>query len=159
MHGSLQSTGLDGFICLNKKKKLACLDRLVVWIELVLQAACCKFQRLCWWLTKSPESCYSPGDKICSEYFGCMSTNFNSSTPWTLWLQEVSTRLDWSSIWLKISYFIVRRHIDMHVISCNLWGIWLFQPVQPKCQGSHFTSGFSWASREVRSPSCHRTHV
>lgn len=82
-----------------------------------------------------------------------------SSMPLILSLQEVSTKLGWPSIWLKISYFIVTRHIDMRVISCKLWGIWLFQPLQPKRQGSQFTSGFSSASREVRSPSCHRTHV
>jgi len=49
-----------------------------------------------------------------------------SSTPFTLLLQEISTKLDWPFIWLKISYFIVRRHIGMRVISCELWGIWLF---------------------------------
>lgn len=80
-----------------------------------------------------------------------------SRTPLTLSLQEVSTTLDWPSIWLKISYFIVRRHIGMRVISCQLWGIWLFYSQNASMEAD--LHGFRSASWEVRSKSCHRTHV
>jgi hypothetical protein len=40
-----------------------------------------------------------------------------------------------------------------------LWTVRYMVVLQPKRQGSRFTSGFSSASQEVQSKSCHRTYV